>query len=277
MSHPFATATKLLSALYRGKNIVPLASIILLVLVRSTVTEEVLAQDAKGSKASSSISGRVTIQGRPAQGILVGLFKDDQLERDGLIAKTETDAEGQFRFSAIPSNHYWLKVLSPNYVAPGERYLKQGRRVTVREGESLDDADWDVIPGGTISGRILDVDGNPVTDEMIHLFPIIGSAPSYDSLWFDGGNFKTDGTGAYRIFGISPGRYVIGIGEDIARLTGAVRYRHDIGAAQGRVERDHYYEQTLYPGVGQREQAHIIEVSSGAELTGIDFTVNKMH
>ena len=90
----------------------------------------------------------------------------------------------------------------------------------------------------------------------------------------DNGNVKTDGDGVYRVSGIPPARYVIGIGEDVARLTGAVSYKNDHGAG-GRVGRDHYYEQTLYPGVGERELAHIFEVTAGTELSGIDFAVKK--
>jgi hypothetical protein len=275
MSQSSAITTKLFSTLLWGKRQVGITSIVLLVFIGATAIEAMTAQEAKRSKAKGSISGRVTIQGKPAANLPVGLFKDDYLLQDAPITKTETDAEGRFRFSDLQSNHYWLKVLSSNYVAPGDGYSRQGRRVTVREGESIEDADWDMIPGGTISGRITDVEGNPVADEMIHLFPVNGDHPHYDPLWFDGEKFKTDETGAYRVFGIPPGRYVIGIGEDIARLTGAVSYKNDILAAQGRVGHDYYYEQTLYPGVGQREQAHIFEVSSGDETGSIDFTVSK--
>lgn len=273
MSHRCAKATKLFSVWRRGKRNVARASIVLFVLAGSVVTKEILAQD---KKSAGSISGQVTIQGKPGANLTVGLFQDSHLSRQGLITKTETDAEGRFRFSGIQSDHYWLELLSPNYVAPGGGYSKQGRRVTLPEGESVDDANWDVIPGGAISGRIIDVDGTPVADQMIRLFPVFSSAPSYESLWFDNETFKTDGTGAYRVSGIPPGQYVIGIGEDVARVTGAVSYKNDHGAADGRVGRDRYYEQTLYPGVGLREQAHIFAVSAGSELSGIDFTVNKL-
>lgn len=268
-------AIRLFPVLHWGRCEIVLALVVLLALVRPLGAEEVPAQDAR-STANGSVSGRVTIQGKPAQRVVVGLFKDEQSNRDDLVTKTTTDSEGRFQFSQVEPNHYWLRVLSAN-VSSGDRYSPQGRRVTLRKGESFEGADWDVIPGGAISGRVMDVDGNPVTRETIHLFPVFGSGPAFEPFWFDDVTSKTDETGAYRVLGISPGRYVVGIGEDVARLTGAVRHKNDPGSASGRVGRDHYYEQTIYPGVGQREQSQVIEVSAGGEVTGINFTVNKMH
>jgi hypothetical protein len=152
MSSPGITGTNLLHELYRHRCAAAFALIVSLVLIRSTTTEEVLAQDRQAGKGTGSISGRVTIQGAPARGVIIGLFRDGNVLSNDPIARTETDTEGRFHLSAVQSNHYWLKVLSPNYVAP------KGRLVTLREGESLDDADCDVIPGGIISGRITEVD-----------------------------------------------------------------------------------------------------------------------
>ena len=263
-------ATKLLT---NSRRLLTL--IFLSMLATPTVIAKLSAQNTDNAKMVSSIAGRVTIHGMPGANLTVGLFKDNRFERDHLIAKTETDAEGRFQFSRSESDHYWLKVLSPNYVAKDWQSM-QGRRVTLREGESVSDADWDVIPGGAVAGRIMDVDGDPVVGEAINLFPVFDAEPYYEPVRLDE-RANTHATGSFRVLGIPPGRYIVGIGEDISRITGAVQYKNDFFAAHGRIGRDRYYEQTLYPGVLQREQAHVFEISSGEELRGIDFTVGKVH
>src|SRR5258707_411980 len=94
-------ATKLLT---NSRRLLTL--IILSMLATPTVIAKLSAQNTDKAKMVSSIAGRVTIHGMPGANLTVGLFKDNRFERDHLITKSETDAEGRFQFSRLGSDHY---------------------------------------------------------------------------------------------------------------------------------------------------------------------------
>src|SRR5262245_65560377 len=71
----------------------------------------------------------------------------------------------------------------------------------------------------------------------------------------------TDEQGVYRIIGVPDGRYLVSAGISQAERMGTP------------ISRDVYYPQTFHPNVSDPSQARAVEVSEGAETTGVDILI----
>src|SRR5260370_25825661 len=71
------------------------------------------APDAK-TKATGSISGRVTIGGKAAEGISVAAFGGENFDRRVAAAKAVTDGDGRYHFLGLAPCQYQLAPLNPN-------------------------------------------------------------------------------------------------------------------------------------------------------------------
>ena len=230
--------------------------------------------DASPKNKPGSITGRITIQGKPASGLVVTLQPRHNHLVDKAIATASTDEEGRYHFSDIFPGHYWIKILGREYVtARGFQYDGPGRDVSLSDGGLVDDGDIELIRGGVVSGRIRASDGATVPNEHVFVTAVNGRGQMYLQ-GSDGEPFKTDANGYYRIYGVPPGRYLVGVGVDIPRVTGEVRDRDDFGMT-GTVGADHYYAETFNPGISDKSQAQVLEVTEGSELSDIDITVGR--
>ncbi len=71
------------------------------------------APDAK-TKATGSISGRVTIGGKAAEGIPVAAFGGENFDRRVAAAKAVTDSDGRYHLSGLAPGQYQIAPLTPN-------------------------------------------------------------------------------------------------------------------------------------------------------------------
>src|SRR5205809_7917639 len=75
--------------------------------------------DAK-TKAIGSISGRVTIGGKAAEGIPVAAVAGETVNRRDAAARSVTDSEGFYRLLGLAPGPYQIWTLSPGLIAePG--------------------------------------------------------------------------------------------------------------------------------------------------------------
>src|SRR5258708_16744488 len=65
------------------------------------------------AKATGSISGRVTVGGKPAFGITVAAFGGDFYPRRS-TSKTTTDSDGRYRLFGLAPATYQVTALAPN-------------------------------------------------------------------------------------------------------------------------------------------------------------------
>jgi hypothetical protein len=224
-----------------------------------------------------SITGRILTEGKPATGLEVTLLPQRSHIRDEAIATTRTDEYGRYWFSEVPSSFYWLRVVAPEYITTDNWDDEgPGRNVSVADGESVENVDLDLILGGVITGRITDSQGNPIVGEYVELTIVdeCGLESRPQTFEFED-DFETDDGGAYRVYGIPPGRYLVSVGVDIALITGAVRDKFGSSDQMGQVDGDHYFEQTYYPGVSDRARAQVLDVKRGGEITDVNFRVGQ--
>ena len=210
--------------------------------------------------ARGSISGTVSIGGKPAPHITVVLILDNH--DVPVVARAVTDEAGHFKFANLPSGRYLARVIAPTWVPVETTSLdSEGKRVSLRDGEALQSVDLSMVRAGVITGRVTDDNGLPLTYEEITLcrIPDDSSKPlchRYSDL-----EFSTDDRGMYRIYGIPPGHYKVSVGKD----------RTEMGGLDSRGN----FLRRFYPGTSNEDEAVPLEVTSDREAANIDIALSK--
>lgn len=202
--------------------------------------------------ADATVSGKVTIKGKPAPGILVGLRLNRPTEDDATF-KATTDQEGDYRMADLPAGSYWITPVAPAFVTQGFEGTN-GRPLIVSESEHVEGIDFELVRGGVITGKVTDEEGHPLVEERVSLLGVGDQGRGTHTTRTS----ATDDRGIYRMFGIQPGRYKVLIGMDGNFYSGRGR---------GRATR----RPTFYPDAIDVAKATTIEVGEGAEVTKIDF------
>jgi protocatechuate 3,4-dioxygenase beta subunit len=207
-------------------------------------------------KETATISGKVTVQGNAVQGVIITLRSMESTSYRKLMnQRGVTNANGEYRITNVPPGNYIVLPASGSFVTAGDSNGE--RTVIVNKAETIEDFDFSLMPGGVITGRVIDPDGRPVLEEEIHVFPVRDSqqfSPMPATI--------TDDRGVYRIFGLKPGEYRIAAGRD------------DESGSGRRPSAAHV--RTFYPGVIDVAQATVLEVKEGTEATNIDITVSRL-
>ncbi len=234
-----------------------LFAFIVVVLIAATATAV-----QQSEQPSGSIKGRVTVDGKAQPGVLVSLSKADNMDYDRrLLAKTFTDAGGNYRFTEIAAGRYSVSAYSPLLVNPEiDRNGFSGRGINVDAGEAVEEINFALSRGGVITGRVTDTEGRPVISQGVALFKMEGGRITHLFHALDPQVMLTDDRGVYRIYGVLPGSYLIRVGSSgVNRATPGGRRSN--------------YLQTYYPGVSDQVKATLVEVTAGGEATGIDIKV----
>ncbi len=213
---------------------------------------------------NASISGRVTLSGRPTRGVRVSLVPGPygSPETPGRQSAT-TDEDGRYEFTGLKAGRYGLVAASYIY-ASEELFTSQIRPFkvcAVTMGEKLEGQDIRLTRGGVITGRIIGADGRPVIIERVHLTYVDTNGKRQDYPTFPGAETGlTDDRGVYRHFGLPPGRYLVSVGSDIGQGSSS-------DSARG------FFKRVYYPDANEVEQAKLIEVKEGGEVTDIDISL----
>jgi hypothetical protein len=209
----------------------------------------------------AAIGGRVVDRGsgRAVAGAIVVLTVSDAspmiaaVFRDpgGLV--TETDAGGHYRFDGIATGAYRVAATHPAYVpqfhgAPGVRVL-----VRVEARQIRADVNFSLTRGGTIAGRVLTHEGQPVSRAMVTAEPAIERAGDPERV-----TAATGPNGEYVIGGLPEGAYRV-----------AARWFDPSAADAG----PGAMTRVFYPGKTRLGDTALVRVVAGEAATGIDITV----
>jgi hypothetical protein len=162
-----------------------------------------------------------------------------------IIQSVLTDAVGRYSFPAISGRVSVMPAkpgFFPRAFAGGDRELM----FDIVPAEQVDGADFDLVPGGVINGRITEPGGMPMEGAVVLVWPVArpGSADAPAT---------SDDRGIYRAFGLEPGRYLV-----FARP----------GPSSDKGSQGVYYRDT--PDASRAEP---IDVTYAGEITGIDLTL----
>jgi len=210
----------------------------------------------------STISGKVTIKGKPAPGIVVALmYSDGASSNQAQLPRGTTDQDGTYRISDVPSGTYTVQTAKPAYVQKDAQDVGK-RMIVVGEGESIEEIDFELVRGGVITGKVTDSSGKPAVFEAVNIYKAEVFERATQQRQMPVVAFKvgqTDDRGIYRVYGLQPGKYkvAVGRGEDTR-----------VGFTLGRNVR-----RVFYPDGDDQSKATILEVTEGGELGDIDLVL----
>ena len=202
---------------------------------------------------TSTIEGRVVdVDGRPIEGAGVVLSIP--------VPVMVTGTDGTYTFADLPAGRYRVRAEKPGFVTREHGQNVQpnqpGTTITVADGQRLRDIDIMLPKGTVLSGRVLDMSGEPVAEAFVALVPAEGKrviATPANS----GGMIRTDDRGYYRMPGVTPGAYYI-VAEPM-KMPQPIRSSGQFGISQ------------MVPSV---ERATLVDVPAGRDLENIDVTID---
>ena len=208
---------------------------------------------------TGTISGKVTIEGKPAPGIVVLINKDNERwEQNKPATKATTDASGVFKLEKLSAAKYYLSASAPGYYdAKKKSEWDNGTQVNLGEGEQADGIDFALTRGAVVTGRLFDDRGRKVIEETVVLLKQGREGQKKTVTCSD----TSDDRGVFRCYGLEPGKYIVGAGTDSKE--GNLQLYAGIS-----------YTRTWYPGVAEEDKAKVIEVKIEEETAGIDIKLS---
>jgi hypothetical protein len=207
---------------------------------------------------TSRIRGRVVAgdTGQPIRRAIVRVFGQELPEG----RSTSTDERGIYEFATLPAGRYTVSASKGGFVSLNfgqSRPLESGKPLQLGENETMERIDLRLPRGSVITGRIVDEYGEPVANAMVQaqMFrymngqkrPMPVSSPS-----------MTPDTGEFRLWGLSPGEYL---------LSASLREMMMIGNSvdDGKIG----YAPTYYPGTANIAEAQRVTLGVGATVTDV--------
>ncbi len=216
-------------------------------------------RDARAVVGRSSIDGVVTatIDGRqsPLRRARVMVTSDIASQT------TDTDTSGRFHVAQLPAGSYRVSIEKFGFVpvaSSGLLPLADGQNATV----SLT-----MQRGGAIEGRLLKDDGEPAMGLNISAVRL-GYGP-YGKRPIATQQTTTDDLGRYRLHTLPPGEYYLQAAPDPLRV---LNERGPMGPAPRPTTT--YYSGGAGAGTPRLNEARVVTVGVGQDLSGIDFTLS---
>lgn len=190
--------------------------------------------------------------------------------KDSALVATTDDA-GLFRFANITDGLYRLTVEKEGFVAGGYGETKPDDELTllkIKAGDRMQDITLRLFPGGTISGRVLDPDGDPLPEAQVigwtkHL--VRGEMTSVQSI-----GTVTNSAGEYRMEGLKKGTYYVSTDpESWGRALNTI----PVDRAGNPTKMRELV--TYFPGTMAMDDAQPIHIEGGQEQSGIDIRIQR--
>ena len=222
----------------------------------------------------ATLEGKVaTLTGQPVRKANLTLRRNGQPPQTTYSATSEAD--GSFQFTGIPAGQYSLLAERAGnapqaYGArPGYSYITGPRAIiTVKAGDKLTGRDIQMQPATTLSGRVLDEDGDPL--ERVQVRAIRFTDVGGPKMQIMAGVTTTDQNGEFRFSNLQPDRYVLQA-EIVASFQGDPAKRPPRKPG----EEELAYVTTYYPGTTDPRSASNIEVPAGRDLPAMDIPLRK--
>lgn len=208
----------------------------------------------------AAIGGVVVNQatGEPMAGVHVrflaaGSASEAQLQPYGAVS----DRGGRFSVIGLPAGLYFVSAQLRGFFRMPPKSQPPLSRVSLKAGQQLTDLKIEMAQAATISGRVLDDNGDPVRANV--------QVENETERPIDfGHNGRSDERGEFRI-SVAPGKYYL-----IAQPNGVGIVMRSEPERRTDGTTDPVYGRTYYPGSAAKAKAVLVEVAAGAELTGMD-------
>jgi protocatechuate 3,4-dioxygenase beta subunit len=182
----------------------------------------------------------------------------------GFAYAAVADDAGRFQFPSVePGANYTITAEAPGFTQEPARHA---RPFTVAEDRKVTGIAASLLPGGAVSGKVIDADGDPVSGIQIQLLAY-GYESGARQLGI-GGSGETDDRGEYRLSLLAPGRYYV--------LSNTRERQPDPPGRMHRSQPDSDYPATFYPAALDISGATPIDLPPGGEVGGIDLRLQKI-
>ena len=231
-------------------------------------TSQRAGRDVPARRRGTAVVRGVVVDGAtgsPLRRAAVSLLIEDPDREDTRVVATASDATGQFEFAGVPASRVQVTAASAGYfdydnVWNGE--LQDPEWQVIGEGQRVQGVRIALFRGGVIAGRVLDEFGEPATGVEIE---VLRRDPGDKAGGVRSTSMSltptTDDTGAFRVWGLAPGDYVVG-----ARPNRFVA-EPPPEAATSREG----YATTYYPGTPVLGDARSVHVVPGRDTAGVTF------
>jgi protocatechuate 3,4-dioxygenase beta subunit len=223
------------------------------------------------AEAQAQMTGKASIEGTVVDSLTGQPVRKAIVMLNGRIGlNAVTDTSGHFAFRLLPAGRYTIRASNDNY--PESRNPVQVARtqffVTVGEDEQKRDVHLKLVPGASVSGRVVDEEDNPMRGCGLSAmqFHETESGPAPMAME----SAQSDDKGEYRIRKLPPGKYSI-----MARCTPGVPLPHALVLRSATSDLPSLvYPSRFYPGVADLAAAARVAASAGADVMGIDFKMS---
>ncbi len=230
--------------------------------------EQAPVRDAPARRqGAASIRGVVVdgMTGAPIRRAAVSLVIEEPDREASRVEATTADASGRFAFTGVPGGRVQVTASRVGYfdydnLWNGEPEEAQWQTLAV--GQQIQGVRIALYRGGVVAGRIVDEFGEPAVGVEID---VLRREPGHG-----GGGVRTtsspitpttDDTGAFRVWGLPPGDYLVG-----------ARPNRFVAEAPGDEDRTRQgYAATYFPGTANLSTARSVRVEPGKETTGVSF------
>ena len=204
----------------------------------------------------------------------------------GVLKVTATDAAGKFSFTNLPVDRYTVGASKLPYlgaVAGARRPVRPGAPIALAEGARIDNVTIRLPMGAAISGVIYDEQGKPTPGVTVSLQQrkVQNGERVLTSV---GANATTDDRGAYRVYGLAPGEYLV-IAMPL-RQNATVRALTDAdvdsmlrgGAAPAAFpdEANMVFAPVYYPGTTRLNDAQPLLIATGDDRQNVDLRLERV-
>ena len=219
-----------------------------------------------------------------------------QLQQQLQSTTATTDDQGKFQFTDVEAGTYRLFAARNGFSRQeyGQRSVNRpGTVMNVATGQQLTDVVFRLTPAATVSGRVLDTNGDPLTGVTVQALRSTYDASGRRTLQ-PAASARTNDLGEYRLYWINPGRYLVSANSARSALD-IITSQASQAAAQAQNPQqaqpaaqaaaifgpganpnevvDPGFTLTYYPGTADPSRALAIDLQPGREIPAIDFTL----
>lgn len=218
-------------------------------------------------------TGTGVVRGRVVDGVTgAGVARARVTFQGGKRSSTMTDGNGVFTFTELPMGPVMISVDKPTYLgtrypAPGRTIRSNSRPLMLADGQALDNIAIPIFHGASISGRVMDANGDLVDYAQVSVLRI--PAPGRMGRPTQRAGTSTDDRGEFRIGRLEAGTYLVQVNarpqprpEDMMPTPGTT----PTPPAPMPLP-------TYYPGALAIDQAQPITLEKGQAVTDIDIVV----